>query len=66
MFRAKSYFLVKEQRYRRPVDNLEYPKDSVSNLGYKNDLAGITSDTLPLTNYSSKGYSKGEDRAITP
>ena len=26
----------------------------------------MTSNALPLTNYSFKGYSKGEDRAITP
>jgi len=26
----------------------------------------MTFNTPPLTNYSSKGYSKGENRAITP
>jgi len=26
----------------------------------------VTSNTPPLTNYGFKGYSEGEDRAITP
>ena len=62
VFRAKSYFLVEEQGYRRPVDNLEYPKDL--SLDLENE--GITSSAPLLTKYSSKGYTKGKDRAITP
>jgi hypothetical protein len=62
VFRAKSYFLVKKQGYRRPVDNLEYLKDLSLDLENK----GITSSAPLLTKYSSKGYTKGEDRAITP
>ena len=48
------------------MDNLEYPKDLVLDLEYKNNPASITSSASLLTNYSSKGYSKGEARAITP
>jgi hypothetical protein len=35
-------------------------------LEYKNNPASITSSAPLLTNHSSKGYSKGEARAITP
>ena len=66
MFRAKSYFLVKERGRGRLIDNLEYPKDLSSDLEDKDNPVGITSSAPPLTNYSSKGYSKGEARAITP
>ena len=62
VFRVKFYFLVKEQGYRRPVDDLEYLKDL--SLDLENE--SITSSAPPLTKYSSKGYTKGEDRAITP
>ena len=51
---------------KRPVDNLEYPKDLVLDLEYKNNPTGITSSAPLLTNYSSKGYSKGKTGAITP
>ena len=44
------------------MDNLEYLKDLSLDLENK----GITSSTPPLTKYGSKGYTKGEDRAITP
>jgi len=58
--------LVKEQGRKHPADDLEYPKDLVLDLEYKNNLASITSSTPLLTNYSSKGYSKGKAGAVTP
>ena len=44
------------------MDNLEYLKDLSLDLENK----GITSSASLLTKYSSKGYTKGKDRAITP
>jgi len=38
----------------------------VSDLEYKNDPIDMTSSALPLTKHNSKGYSKGENKAITP
>jgi hypothetical protein len=66
VFRAKSYFLVKEQGYRRPANNLEYLKGLVLELECKDDLVDRTSSTSLLTNYGSKGCSKDRDRATTP
>ena len=63
MFRAKSYFLVKEQSYRHPADNLEYPKDLVLELEYKDDLVNRAFSAPLLTNYSSKSCSKDRNRA---
>jgi len=58
--------LAKEQGCERPVDNLEYPKDLVLDLEYENNLTDITFSAPPLTDYGSKGYSKGEAGAVTP
>ena len=63
VFRAKSYFLAKEQGYKYPANDLKYPKGLVSNLEYKDDLVNRTSSTPLLTNHGSKGYSKNRDRA---
>jgi hypothetical protein len=65
VFRVKFYFLVKEQGGRRFIDDLEYPKDPSSDLEDEDNPVGITSSTYPLTKYSSKGYTKGEDIAVT-
>ena len=66
VFRAKSYFLVKERGRRRLVDDLEYPKDPSLDLEDEDNPVGITSSTYLLTKHSSKGYTKGEGGAITP
>ena len=66
MFRAKSYFLVKKQGYRHPVNNLKYPKDLVSKLKCKDNLVNRASSTFLLTNYSSKGYFKDGNRTTIP
>jgi len=66
VFRVKSYFLAKEQGYSCPVDNLEYPKGSVSELEYKDDPVNRASSAPLLTNCGSKGYSKDGDRAAAP
>jgi hypothetical protein len=63
---VKSYFLAKEQSHKHPVNDLKYPKGLVSNPEYKDNLVNRTSSTPPLTNYSSKGYSKNGNRATTP
>jgi hypothetical protein len=47
------------------MNNLKYPKDLVSDLEYKNNLASITFSTPLLTNYSFKGYSESETGAVT-
>ena len=66
MFRGKSYFLKKEQGYRRPADDLEYPKGLILCLGCGINPVNRSSSALPLTNYSSKSCSKSEDGATTP
>jgi hypothetical protein len=66
VFGVKSYFLAKEQGRERPADDLEYPEDSVSDLEYENDPAGMTSSAPPLTDHGSEGYSEGEAGAVTP
>ena len=66
MFRAKSYFLVKEQGYRCFINDLEYPKDLVLELECKDNLVNKASSTPLLTNCGSKGCSKDGNKATTP
>ena len=66
VFKAKSYFLAKEQSHRRPTNNLEYPKGLVLNPECKDNLINRTSSTPQLTNYGSKSCSKNRDRTTTP
>ena len=63
IFKAKSYFLVKEQGYRCPINNLEYPKGLISDLEYKDNLVNRTFSTPLLTNYSSTGCFKNGNGA---
>ena len=47
------------------MDDLKYPKDLVSELEYKDGLINRASSAPLLTNYSSEGYFKDRNRAIT-
>ena len=66
MFRAKSYFLAKEQGYKHPADNLKYSKDLVLELKYEDNLVNKAFSTPLLTNCGFKNYFKDKNRAITP
>ena len=48
VFKAKSYFLAKEQSHGHFTNDLEYPEGLVSNPEYKNNLVNRTSSTPPL------------------
>ena len=63
IFRVKFYFLAKEQGYRYPVNDLEYPKGLVSDLEYKDNPVDRTFSAPLLTNYSSKGCFKNGNGA---
>ena len=56
---------MKEQGYRRSVNDLKYSKDLVLKLEYKDDLVNKAFSTPLLTNCSSKGYSKDGNGATT-
>ena len=48
------------------MNGLKYSKDLVLEPECKDNLVNRASGAPLLTNYSSKGYSKDEDRATTP
>ena len=48
------------------MDDLEYFKDLVLKLEYKNDLVNTVFSTPLLTDYGSEGYSKDGNRVTTP
>ena len=66
VFGVKFYFLAKEQGHGRPADDLEYPKDLVSEPECEDDLVDRASSAPPLTDRGSEGYSEDGNGATTP
>ena len=48
------------------MNDLEYPKDLISELKYKDNPVNKTFSTPLLTNHGSKGYSKDGNGATIP
>jgi hypothetical protein len=65
VFRVKSYFLIKEQSYRRLIDDLGYFKDLILELEYKDNLVNKAFNAPLLTNCGFKGYFKDRNGVIT-